>query len=63
MLVDAQPRPRITSRLVSTSSDDVGGPGRTLCVGEALVDPIWERPIDGLAQAAAFVPQSGGASG
>jgi sugar/nucleoside kinase (ribokinase family) len=46
---------------VSTSSGDVSRPGRTLCLGEALVDLICERPIDGLARADAFVPHFGGA--
>ena len=34
---------------------------RTLCLGEALVDLVCERPVDGLADADAFVPHSGGA--
>jgi fructokinase len=34
---------------------------RTLCLGEALVDLICERPVDDLAQADAFVPHFGGA--
>ncbi len=35
---------------------------RTLCLGEALVDLICERPVtDGLAQADSFVPHFGGA--
>jgi sugar/nucleoside kinase (ribokinase family) len=33
---------------------------RTLCLGEALVDLICEKPIDGLADADAFVPHFGG---
>jgi sugar/nucleoside kinase (ribokinase family) len=56
MLVDAQPRPRITSPPVSTNGDRA----RTLCLGEALVDLICERPIDDLAQADAFSPHFGG---
>jgi len=36
-------------------------PARTLCLGEALVDLICERPIDDLAEADAFVPHFGGA--
>jgi len=34
---------------------------RTLCLGEAVLDLICERPIDDLAQADAFVPRLGGA--
>ncbi|MDX6697819.1 MAG: fructokinase [Solirubrobacteraceae bacterium] len=33
----------------------------TLCLGEALVDLVCERPVAGLAQADAFVPHFGGA--
>jgi fructokinase len=33
----------------------------TLCLGEALVDLICERPIERLAEAASFVPHFGGA--
>ncbi len=36
-------------------------PSRTLCLGEALVDLICERPIQSLAEADAFVPRFGGA--
>jgi sugar/nucleoside kinase (ribokinase family) len=32
-----------------------------VCLGEALVDVICERPVDDLAQADAFVPHFGGA--
>ena len=35
---------------------------RTLCLGEALVDLICERRVDGLAQADSFVPHFGGAT-
>jgi sugar/nucleoside kinase (ribokinase family) len=34
---------------------------RTLCLGEALVDLVCERPVEALAEADAFVPHSGGA--
>jgi fructokinase len=34
---------------------------RVLCLGEAFVDLICERPVDALAQADAFVPHVGGA--
>ncbi len=50
MLVDAHPAPRITSAPVST-----------LCLGDALVDLICERPIADVSQADAFVPRFGGA--
>jgi fructokinase len=33
----------------------------TLCLGEALVDLVCERPVSGLAEADAFVPHFGGA--
>jgi sugar/nucleoside kinase (ribokinase family) len=36
-------------------------PARTLCLGEALVDLICERPIERLSAADAFVPHFGGA--
>ena len=35
---------------------------RTLCLGEALVDMISERHVDGLAEADGFVPHFGGAT-
>jgi sugar/nucleoside kinase (ribokinase family) len=35
---------------------------RTLCLGEALVDMICERPVRGLAEADSFVPHFGGAT-
>jgi sugar/nucleoside kinase (ribokinase family) len=35
---------------------------RTLCLGEALVDMICERPVHGLAEADNFVPHFGGAT-
>ena len=34
----------------------------TLCLGEALVDLVCERPVDGIADADAFVPHFGGAT-
>lgn len=37
-------------------------PGRLLCLGEALVDLICERPLTSLADADAFVPRFGGAT-
>jgi sugar/nucleoside kinase (ribokinase family) len=36
-------------------------PSRTLCLGEALIDLICEKPITGLAEADSFVPHFGGA--
>jgi fructokinase len=36
-------------------------PSRILCLGEALIDLICERPTEDLAQADAFVPHFGGA--
>jgi fructokinase len=50
MLVDAHPAPRITSAPVST-----------LCLGDALVDLICERPVSHASEADAFVPGFGGA--
>src|SRR5262249_45218872 len=47
-----------TSALMRT--DDPAPPRRTLCLGEALVDLICERPIDNLIEAEAFVPHFGG---
>jgi sugar/nucleoside kinase (ribokinase family) len=42
--------------------DEPAPPSRTLCLGEALVDLICEKPLeDGLAGADAFVPHFGGA--
>jgi len=38
-----------------------GQPARTLCLGEALIDLICERPISELTAADAFVPHFGGA--
>jgi sugar/nucleoside kinase (ribokinase family) len=61
VLVDAHPLARITSSLVSATADQPAPPARILCLGEALVDLICERPIDDLAQADAFHPHFGGA--
>jgi fructokinase len=49
MLVDAHPPPRITSAPVST-----------LCLGDALIDLVCERPVADISQAEAFVPRVGG---
>ena len=46
---------------MSTTKAQPAGAGRTLCLGEALVDLICERAVDDLAQADAFVPHFGGA--
>ena len=40
--------------------NEPGSAARTLCLGEALVDLICERPIDALPEADAFVPHFGG---
>jgi sugar/nucleoside kinase (ribokinase family) len=42
-------------------SDEPPRPSRTLCLGEALVDLICEKPVNGLAEADSFVPHFGGA--
>lgn len=42
-------------------SDEPPRPTRTLCLGEALVDLVCERPIADFSQADAFVPRFGGA--
>ena len=47
---------------MSASGPDEGARGaRILCLGEALVDLICERPIETLAEADRFVPHFGGA--
>jgi sugar/nucleoside kinase (ribokinase family) len=62
MLVDAQPAARITSALVTESQSELPArPSRTLCLGEALVDLICQKPVRGLGEADAFVPHFGGA--
>jgi fructokinase len=43
------------------SADPMARPTRTLCLGEAIVDLICETPVNGVAQAEAFVPHPGGA--
>jgi sugar/nucleoside kinase (ribokinase family) len=40
--------------------NEPGSAARTLCLGEALVDLICERPIEELSEADAFVPHFGG---
>jgi fructokinase len=42
-------------------SGEPGRPSRILCLGEALVDLVCERPVVDLADANAFVPHFGGA--
>jgi sugar/nucleoside kinase (ribokinase family) len=62
VLVDAHPVARITSARVSATSPDqppLGAP--TLCLGDAVVDLICERPVDRVSDADAFVPHLGGA--
>lgn len=68
MLVDAQPPARITSARVSStgpdqrSSPDPAPPGApTLCVGDAFVDLVCERPVEEVSDGDAFVPRLGGA--
>ncbi len=41
--------------------NEPGSPAQTLCLGEALIDLICERPINELPEADAFVPHFGGA--
>ncbi len=70
MLVDAHPLARITSARVTTTSPDPppttspdqpppGAP--TLCLGDARVELICERPLDDVSRADALVPHFGGA--
>jgi sugar/nucleoside kinase (ribokinase family) len=47
--------------MIAAEPDEVKRPRATLCLGEALVDLICERPIDSLVDADAFVPHFGGA--
>jgi fructokinase len=65
VLVDAHPVARITSARVSATSpasQDRPPPGAPiLCVGDAVVDLICERPVDLVSDADAFVPHVGGA--
>lgn len=59
------PGPRSASRPVAESaaaSPRHRDPGRTLCLGDALVDLICEHPVERLSQARAFVPRFGGAA-
>jgi sugar/nucleoside kinase (ribokinase family) len=44
----------------TTQSDQPPAPSRTLCLGEALVDLICERPVHRLAEAGSFTPHFGG---
>ena len=46
---------------MSATNQEAAPAARTLCLGEALVDLICERPIDEIGQADAFVPHFGGA--
>ena len=55
LLVDAHAAARITSSVMSTiQSEQPASPSRTLCLGDALVDLICERPIQRLAEAESF---------
>jgi sugar/nucleoside kinase (ribokinase family) len=61
VLVDAQPPARITSARVTSTSPDPPPPGApTLCLGEAVVDLVCERPLADVSAADAFVPHFGG---
>jgi sugar/nucleoside kinase (ribokinase family) len=64
VLVDVHPPARITSARVSTPSNNQPSappPGApTVCLGEALVDFICERPLDDVALGDAFAPHFGG---
>ncbi len=42
------------------SSPGKAAAGRVVCLGEALVDFVCERPVAGLGEAASFVPRPGG---
>lgn len=57
--MDAHRAARITSAIVSTDLNSASLP--VLCLGEALVDMICERPVSSLRQAETFVPHFGGA--
>jgi sugar/nucleoside kinase (ribokinase family) len=62
VLIDAHPVARITSARVSAASPDQPPPGAsTLCLGDAVVDLVCERPVDVASDADAFVPHLGGA--
>jgi sugar/nucleoside kinase (ribokinase family) len=63
VLVDAHPLARITSARVTTSSPDPPPPGApTLCLGEARVDLICERPVLAMSEVDALVPRLGGSA-
>jgi fructokinase len=64
VLVDVHPLARITSARVNSGapsqpSDALPG-AATLCLGEAVVDLVCQRPLEDLALADAFVPHFGG---
>ena len=65
MLIDAHPPARITSSLVAATApraDPSPARGPVLCLGEALVDLICERPLAAMTEArSSFVPHFGGA--
>lgn len=60
MLVDVHPLARITSARVNATRPDPPPGAPTLCLGEAVVDLVCQRPLDDLARADAFVPHFGG---
>ena len=45
---------------MTPQSGNEGSVGRVVCLGEALVDFVCERPVESLAEADAFVPRQGG---
>jgi fructokinase len=45
----------------ASQSEELPRPARTLCLGEALVDLICEKPVESLLEADSFVPHFGGA--
>jgi sugar/nucleoside kinase (ribokinase family) len=61
VLVDAHPVARITSARVSDATLEQPPPGApTLCLGDAIVDLVCERPVEALSDCDAFVPHLGG---
>lgn len=61
MLVDAHPPARITSARVTGNSPEKPPPGApTLCLGDAIVEFVCERPVAVVSDGDAFVPRFGG---
>jgi fructokinase len=62
VLIDTHPPARITSARVTGTSPDSPPPGApTLCLGDAVVDLICERPLEDVSAGDAFAPHLGGA--